>query len=151
MLQWWTKLLPTITASFVNLRLHPSQKIFAALSALYLGVAVALLVPLLTSWLPLIIVTFLLECLWIEWLERYRDYYHEQGNLSITVAGEVNWQQQKWKIDKIKVVTRWFILFRMKHAEGRCWICVCHDSCNDEDYRALAMLCHMAKFESNET
>lgn len=138
-------MLPTITASFVNLRLHPSQKIFAALSALYLGVAIALFVPLLTSWLPLIIVTFLLECLWIEWLERYQHYYRQQGILSITVSGVVNWQQQKWQINKIKVVTRWFILFRMQHAQEVTWVCVSHDACNDQEYRSLAMLCHMAR------
>ncbi|MGF1792106.1 protein YgfX [Photobacterium profundum] len=134
-----------ITASFVNLRLHPSQKILAALSTLYLGVAIALFVSLFMSWLPQIVVIFLLECLWIEWLERYQHYCHQQGNLSITVSGAVNWQQQKWQINKIKVVTRWFILFRMQHAQEVSWVCVSHDACKDEEYRALAMLCHMAR------
>ena len=70
--------------------------------------------------------------------------------MSITVSGQMTWQQQPWQIIQIKVITRFFILLRVKQVTRQRWLLICHDACDEKDFRTLSLLCRNANFHGAE-
>ncbi|WP_318926970.1 protein YgfX [Photobacterium sp.] len=141
-------MLPTTTANFADLLLRPSKLTIAALSLLYLCAAMFLLLAVLRSSIPFIAAVIIIECLWLEWLQLWQYSFRHQGRISITVSGQVTWQRQSWQIIQIKVITRFFILLKVKQAAQQRWLLICHDACDDKDFRTLSLLCRNADFHS---
>ncbi|MFC1507745.1 protein YgfX [Pseudomonadota bacterium] len=150
MRQWWTKLLPTTTANFADLLLRPSKLTIAVLSLLYLSVAMFLSLAVFRSAIPFIAAVILIECLWLEWLQLWLRCFRQQGRMSITVSGQMIWQQQPWQIIQIKVITRFFILLRVRQVTQQHWLLICHDACDEKDFRTLSLLCRNANFHCAE-
>jgi len=142
--------LPTTTANFADLLLRPSKLTVAALSLLYLSVAMFLLLAVFRSAIPFIAAVIIIECLWLEWLPLWQHSFRHQGRMSITVSGQMTWQQQPWQIIQIKVITRFFILLRVKQVTRQRWLLICHDACDEKDFRTLSLLCRNANFHGAE-
>ena len=143
--------MPTTTANFADLLLRPSKLTIAALSLLYLSVAMFLLLAVFRSAIPLIAAVIIIECLWLEWLQLWQRCFRQQGRMSITVSGQMTWQQQPWQIIQIKVVTRFFILLRVRRqATCQRWLLICHDACDEKGFRTLSLLCRNADFQCDE-
>ncbi|MCW8330582.1 hypothetical protein MD588_17395 [Photobacterium sp. SDRW27] len=142
MQQWWTKLLPTTTANFVEFDVKPSKLSAAALTILYFSAACLLLLAWLRTVLPLPLIVVCLDMLWHEWLQLRLYCQSQQGRLIISISGEVCWQRQKWQVDRVKIRTRFLLLLRLRRPEQHRWLLVCRDACDEAAYRSLSLFCY---------
>ncbi|MGF1760144.1 cell shape-determining protein [Photobacterium sagamiensis] len=109
-----------------------------------------LLLAVFRSAIPFIAAVIIIECLWLEWLQLWQRCFRLRGRVSITVSGQMTWQQQSWQIIEIKVITRFFILLRVRQVTHQRWLLICHDACDEKDFRTLSLLCRNANFHCAE-
>jgi len=137
--------LPTTTANFADLDVKPSRLSAAALAFLYFSAACLLLLVWFRAVLPLPVIFLCLDMLWHEWFQLRLYCQSQQGRLVVSTSGEMNWQQQKWQIERVKIRTRLLLLIRIRQHEQRRWLLVCHDACDDKNYRALSLWCRYVR------
>ncbi|MGR5149137.1 protein YgfX [Photobacterium alginatilyticum] len=139
---------PTTTASFADLDITPSRLMAATLTLLYVGAASLLLLSWFRNTLPFPLIIVCLEFLWFEWLQRLIDCRLMQGRLVVKSSGELQWQQQPWVIEQVKIRSRFVMLWRLRHQSQRRWLLICHDACEESEYRSLSLICHYLVIDS---
>ncbi|MCD9520325.1 hypothetical protein GLP32_16255 [Photobacterium phosphoreum] len=133
------RLLPTTTASYVDLKLNLSPLLHTALSRCYFGAVLLLFVVPPVFW-P--VSYFLAEMLVFEWQQIYHFYLRQQGPLRLYSDGNIRWYDQAGNMVAVKLVTRWLVVLSVAHDRNQ-WLIICHDSCDNIQYRQLKMMLHL--------
>ena len=114
----------------------------AALTLLYVSAASLLLLSWLRNALSLPLIIVCLEFLWLEWLQHLIDCRRQLGRLVVKSSGELQWRRQHWVIERVKIRSRYLLLWRLRQHDQRCWLMICHDACEESEYRSLSLICH---------
>ncbi|UTV28174.1 protein YgfX [Photobacterium atrarenae] len=142
---WWIALSLTTTASFADFEVSPSRLSVAALTIFYAGAAAFLLLAWGRGVFPFPLLLIGCELLWHEWLGQYHFILRHQGRLILKAPNRVCWQQSWWRVNRVKIQTRYFILIELHQVTRRHWLLICHDACEVSGYRALSLICHSTK------